>query len=82
MLTCIEETDDAEVNGSDELFLKVQPNFLARSRPVSKVNRLQTIVDVHTPIGYIDDGYQDSLMSSPKLAVSEDSKDEGILEDA
>ncbi len=81
VLTCIEESDD--VGDSDDLVLRMQPNSLAKRRPLSKVNSLQTVVDVHTPIGFIGES-QDSLEDCDKISVirEEDCKDEGILEDA
>ncbi|XP_038049948.1 G-protein coupled receptor 161-like [Patiria miniata] len=74
VLTCIEE-DDPEVEG--ELILKPRPNSLRHKVVTPRVNQLQTIVDVHTPIGFIG-GSEDSLRTSDK----EDNLDEGILEDA
>ncbi|XP_033637955.1 G-protein coupled receptor 161-like [Asterias rubens] len=82
VLTCIEESDD--VGDSGDLILRMQPNSLARRRPATKGNPLQTVVDVHTPIGFIQ-GSQDSLEDGDKISVigeEEDCKDEGILEDA
>ncbi|XP_022088165.1 G-protein coupled receptor 161-like isoform X2 [Acanthaster planci] len=77
VLTCIEETDDQEVDGGGELILRPRPKSLIHKKAIPRVNQLQTIVDVHTPMGYVG-GSEDSLKSSDK----EDDPDEGILEDA